>query len=102
MNIAINGFGRMGRLGFRAGWDHPGYTITKINELRGGPATAAHLLEYDTVHGRWDRSISHDENSLSIEGKRVEFSDAASPAAISTPIPASPTPLLEMVWSMVS
>ncbi|MCP5537360.1 MAG: ArsJ-associated glyceraldehyde-3-phosphate dehydrogenase [Akkermansiaceae bacterium] len=82
MNIAINGFGRMGRLGFRAGWDHPGYTITKINELRGGPATAAHLLEYDTVHGRWDRSISHDDNSLSIDGKRVEFSDAASPAGM--------------------
>ena len=35
MNIAINGFGRIGRLGFRAGWDHPAHTISVINELHG-------------------------------------------------------------------
>ncbi len=80
MNIAINGFGRMGRLGFRAGWDDPAHTITHINELYGGPETAAHLLEFDTVHGRWDRNISHDANSISIGNRRVTYGNAPSPA----------------------
>ncbi|MBT8037698.1 MAG: ArsJ-associated glyceraldehyde-3-phosphate dehydrogenase [Verrucomicrobiae bacterium] len=82
MNIAINGFGRMGRLGFRAGWDDPAYTITRINELHGGPETAAHLLEFDTVHGHWDRDISHDAHSLSVGDQRVAFSNAPTPAAM--------------------
>ena len=82
MNIAINGFGRMGRLGFRAGWDNPAYTITRINELYGGPETSAHLLEFDTVHGRWDRNISHDSENISVEGKQIAFSNAPTPAEI--------------------
>lgn len=80
MNIAINGFGRMGRLGFRAGWDDPAYRITHINELYGGPETAAHLLEFDTVHGRWDRNISHDANSISIGNQQVTYGNARTPA----------------------
>lgn len=79
-NIAINGFGRMGRLGFRAGWDDLSHTITRINELHGGPETAAHLLEFDTVHGRWDRDIGHDADSITVGGQRVAFSNAPSPA----------------------
>lgn len=79
-NIAINGFGRMGRLGFRAGWDDPSHTITLINELHGGPETAAHLLEFDTVHGRWDRDIGHDSDSIAVGGQRVAFSNVPSPA----------------------
>ena len=82
MNIAINGFGRMGRLGLRAGWDHPAYTITRINELHGGAEAAAHLLEYDTVHGRWDRNITHDERSISIEGEKVSYTNAPTPAGM--------------------
>lgn len=84
MNIAINGFGRMGRLGFRAGWDSIAHTdtyqITRINELHGGPETAAHLLEFDTVHGRWDRDISHDADSISVAGQRIAYSNAPCPA----------------------
>lgn len=79
-NIAINGFGRMGRLGFRAGWDDLSHTITRINELHGGPETAAHLLEFDTVHGRWDRDIGHDSDSIAVGGQRVAFSNVPSPA----------------------
>ena len=71
MKIGINGFGRMGRLGFRAGFDHTEYTIVQINELGGTAETAAHLLEFDTVHGRWDRNITHDENSISVEGQKI-------------------------------
>jgi glyceraldehyde 3-phosphate dehydrogenase len=80
MNIAINGFGRMGRLGFRAGWDNPAYTVTHINELHGGPETAAHLLEYDTVHGRWDHDISTGEDCIYVDGQRIQYSNIASPA----------------------
>lgn len=80
MKLAINGFGRMGRLGFRAGWNNPAYTITRINELHGGPETAAHLLEYDTVHGRWDHKISHDDNSITVDGQQISYSNATSPA----------------------
>lgn len=71
MKIGINGFGRMGRLGFRAGFDHSEYTIAQINELGGTAETAAHLLEFDTVHGRWDRNITHDQSSISVEGQKI-------------------------------
>jgi glyceraldehyde 3-phosphate dehydrogenase len=71
MKIGINGFGRIGRLALRAGFDDTKYTIVQINELGGTAETAAHLLEFDTVHGRWDRNIIHDENSISVEGQRI-------------------------------
>ena len=53
--IGINGFGRMGRLALRAGWGRPDLQFVHINEVAGGPETAAHLLTFDSVHGRWDR-----------------------------------------------
>ncbi|MDP2699507.1 ArsJ-associated glyceraldehyde-3-phosphate dehydrogenase [Thalassospira sp.] len=54
IRIGINGFGRMGRLALRAGWGHPDIEFVHINEIAGGPETAAHLLEFDSVHGRWN------------------------------------------------
>lgn len=74
MHIGINGFGRMGRLGYRAGFDHAEYTITQINEIGGTAETAAHLLEFDTVHGRWDRGISHSDDTLIVGGQKIQFS----------------------------
>lgn len=71
IKVGINGFGRMGRLGFRAGFDHPEYDIVQINEAKGTAETAAHLLEYDTVHGRWDRGISSSDNSITVEGNEI-------------------------------
>jgi glyceraldehyde 3-phosphate dehydrogenase len=47
----INGFGRMGRLGLRAGWG--ALEFVQINEVAGDAGTAAHLLSFDSVHGRW-------------------------------------------------
>ncbi|MGB2401796.1 MAG: ArsJ-associated glyceraldehyde-3-phosphate dehydrogenase [Akkermansiaceae bacterium] len=82
MNVAINGFGRIGRLGFRAGWTHPEYNITSINELHGTAETGAHLLEFDTVHGRWDRQISHDQSSITVENKHITYTNAQTPAEI--------------------
>lgn len=80
MNIAINGFGRMGRLGFRAGWDHPDYQITRVNELHGPVETAAHLLEFDTVHGRWNRQISSAKDHFTVEGQKIDYSNAPTPS----------------------
>jgi glyceraldehyde 3-phosphate dehydrogenase len=45
----------MGRLAFRAGWGRPDVQFVHINEVAGGPETAAHLLTFDSVHGRWNR-----------------------------------------------
>ena len=74
MNIAINGFGRMGRLGLRAGWDSDTYQVTRVNELHGDAKTAAHLLEFDSVHGRWDRQIGYKTDQITIENKEIHYS----------------------------
>lgn len=82
IRIGINGFGRMGRLGFRAAWDNDDFEIVHVNELKGGAALAAHLLEFDTVHGRWDRDIEGADDHFTVEGNRVSFSEKANPAEI--------------------
>ena len=82
VKVGINGFGRMGRLGFRAAWDSSDIEIVHINEVSGGPSLAAHLLEFDSVHGRWDRRIEASADHFSIEGRHVGFSHHASPGDI--------------------
>lgn len=72
----------MGRLGFRAGWDEEDFEIVHVNELKGGCKLAAHLLEYDTVHGRWDRDIEAEENRFVVEGKEVTFSERSTPGEV--------------------
>ncbi len=79
IRVGINGFGRMGRLALRAAWDWSEFEIVHINEIKGGAECAAHLLEFDSVHGRWDHSIEQDGKSLSIDGKTISFSEHASP-----------------------
>ena len=74
IRIAINGFGRMGRLALRAGWDSPHFSIVHINEIAGDAAAAAHLLEYDSVHGRWDKKIQATDNTLVIDNHVVGYS----------------------------
>ena len=56
--LGINGFGRIGRLALRVAWDWPDLDIVHINELNGDAETLAHLLEFDSVHGRWNQDIS--------------------------------------------
>ncbi len=55
--VGINGFGRMGRLALRAAWGWPGLEFVHINELKGDAETAAHLLMFDSVHGRWPHDV---------------------------------------------
>jgi len=74
--IGINGFGRMGRLALRAGWGRPDLEFVHINEVAGGPATAAHLLTFDSLHGRWPREVTASDDGLAIDGTPVSFSRA--------------------------
>ena len=79
--IGINGFGRMGRLALRCGWASDDLEFVHINEVAGGPATAAHLLTFDSVHGRWNRRVESDASSVIVDGEIVSFSSSADPGA---------------------
>jgi len=74
IKIAINGFGRMGRLAFRTAWSWPEFEIVHINENAGDAATAAHLLNFDSVHGRWEHVADSENNKLTINGQSVSYS----------------------------
>ncbi|MFO7982692.1 MAG: ArsJ-associated glyceraldehyde-3-phosphate dehydrogenase [Desulfuromonadales bacterium] len=82
IRVGINGFGRMGRLALRESWDWPELKIVHINEIKGGPETAAHLLEFDSVHGRWDREIRSDGKAVVIDGAAVGFSEHKNPGEV--------------------
>lgn len=78
--IGLNGFGRMGRLALRAAWDWPELDIIHVNEIKGGVACATHLLEFDTVHGQWDRNITIvNDSQFSISGSEISFTDNPEP-----------------------
>ncbi|MGE3297402.1 MAG: ArsJ-associated glyceraldehyde-3-phosphate dehydrogenase [Porticoccaceae bacterium] len=79
--IAINGFGRMGRLALRAAWDWPELDIVHVNEIAGDAAAAAHLLQYDSVHGTWHRSVAAEADALHIGARRLGYSRHADIAA---------------------
>ncbi|MCG6559106.1 ArsJ-associated glyceraldehyde-3-phosphate dehydrogenase [Ruegeria sp. 1NDH52C] len=69
---ALNGLGRIGKLSLKPLLDR-GAQIAWINDAVGDPAMHAHLLEFDTVHGRWQADISHDADSVTIDGTRLPF-----------------------------
>lgn len=79
MRIGINGFGRMGRLALRAGWHRPDLAFAHVNEIAGGAATAAHLLTFDSVHGRWPEPVDWRDDALIIADRAVGFSASARP-----------------------
>jgi glyceraldehyde 3-phosphate dehydrogenase len=82
IRVGINGFGRMGRLALRAGWDRPDLEFVHINEIAGDAATAAHLLEFDSVHGRWHRDIASDGDTVTIDGTTLSYSAHAAPGDV--------------------
>jgi glyceraldehyde 3-phosphate dehydrogenase len=69
----------MGRLAFRAAWDCTDVEVVHINEIKGGAAAAAHLLEFDSVHGRWSKSIKTEADGLTVEGRRIKFTAESKP-----------------------
>jgi glyceraldehyde-3-phosphate dehydrogenase (arsenate-transferring) len=80
--IGINGFGRMGRLALRAGWARPDLQFVHINEVAGGTEVAAHLLTFDSVHGRWEPRVESRERELIIDGTPVSFSNVTQPGDV--------------------
>ena len=74
LKIGINGFGRMGRLALRAAWGDPALAFVRINDPAGDPATLAHLLNFDSVHGRWNHEATADADALLIDGQRIPVS----------------------------
>jgi len=74
IKVGINGFGRMGRLAFRAAWDWSEFEIVHVNEIAGDSAAAAHLLTFDSVHGVWERDTSGSDGMLKVDGKCVSYS----------------------------
>lgn len=82
IRIGINGFGRMGRLALRAAWTWPDFEFVHINETKGGPEAAAHLLTFDSVHGRWNHPVTSEDTAITIDGKRLTFTDKSSPGEV--------------------
>jgi glyceraldehyde 3-phosphate dehydrogenase len=70
IKVAINGFGRIGRLTFKSLLSRDNVEVVAINDLTDNK-TLAHLLKYDSVHGRFDGTVSYDENSLTVNGQRI-------------------------------
>jgi glyceraldehyde 3-phosphate dehydrogenase len=81
IKLAINGFGRIGRVVFRASLSHPDLEVVAINDLT-DPATMAHLLTYDSVHGKLDAEVTHSENSISVNGRAISVTAIKDPAQL--------------------
>ncbi len=79
--IAISGFGRIGRSFFRAAHGLPEFDIVAVNDLT-DTKTLAYLLKYDSVYGRYGRTISYDENSLIVDGKHINVVAEKDPAKL--------------------
>ncbi len=71
IKVGINGFGRMGRLALRAGWEMDGFEIVQVNETACGAECSAHLLKFDSVHGIWPYDCDVDEDTMLIDGQRI-------------------------------
>lgn len=79
--IAINGFGRIGRLVYRAMYENPELEVVAVNDLTDA-ASNAHLLKYDSVHGTWDVEVSTKDDVMVVDGKEVRVYAERDPKAL--------------------
>lgn len=82
IRVGINGFGRMGRLALRAGWDNPAIEFVHINEPNADPETSAHLLAFDSVHGRWEKETGGHREQLLVDGQSIGYSGSSEPGHV--------------------
>ena len=82
IKVAINGFGRIGRLAFRAGIVADDIEIVAINAPDKTPAQLAYTVKYDSVHGRFQGTVEYDDNSITVNGKRVAIVGNRNPAEL--------------------
>ncbi|MGC9400852.1 ArsJ-associated glyceraldehyde-3-phosphate dehydrogenase [Vibrio genomosp. F10 str. 9ZC157] len=71
IKVGINGFGRIGRLALRAAFDWPELEFVLINDVAGDTNTLAHLLEFDSVQGRWHHGVTHEQNDIIVNQHRI-------------------------------
>lgn len=81
VKVAINGFGRIGRLVFKAGFQDPALEFVAVNDLT-DTKTLAHLLQYDSVHGRFPVPVEAVEDGLVIKGKKIKVLSEKDPAKL--------------------
>jgi glyceraldehyde 3-phosphate dehydrogenase len=81
VKVAINGFGRIGRLVFRQIYNMKGIEVVAINDLT-SPAVLAHLLKYDSAQGSFDQKVTSTENSIVVDGHEVKIYAQRDPAQI--------------------
>ena len=82
IKVGINGFGRIGRLVFRAGLDNPNIEFLGINDPFMSPDYCAYMLKYDTIHGRYNGEVSYTDNAVVVNGREVKFYAEKDPANI--------------------
>jgi glyceraldehyde 3-phosphate dehydrogenase len=81
VKVGINGFGRIGRLVYRAAMDNPGLEIVAVNDVTDA-RTLAHLLKYDSVHGVLECNVSAEGNSIIVDGKKFEVYSEKDPSSL--------------------
>jgi len=81
IKVAINGFGRIGRLVYRQIYNMEGIDVVAVNDLT-EPRILSHLLKYDTTQGRFDHEISHDDTSITVDGDKITVYKQPNPAEI--------------------
>ncbi len=81
LKVAVNGFGRIGRMVFRAGFNNDDIEFIAVNDLT-DPQTMAHLIKYDSVHGVLDADVSSTDHSLIINGKEIEIFKEREPSKL--------------------
>ncbi len=81
IKVGINGFGRIGRNVFRAMMNHPELEVVAVNDLTDSK-TLAHLLKYDSVHGKFDGEVEATENGFSVNGREIKVLAERDPAQI--------------------
>ena len=81
VKVAINGFGRIGRLAFRQIYNMEGIEVVAINDLT-KPNVLAHLLKYDTAQGRFNQEVTFTDNSINVNGKNITIYAQKDPAQI--------------------
>lgn len=81
VKVAINGFGRIGKLAYRQIYNMEGIDVVAINDLT-SPSTLAHLLKYDSAQGRFDQTVTSTENSIIVNGDEIRIYAHKNPAEI--------------------
>ncbi|WP_026331564.1 ArsJ-associated glyceraldehyde-3-phosphate dehydrogenase [Thioalkalivibrio sp. ALMg3] len=82
VRVGINGMGRIGRLALRAAWDRDDIEIVHLNEVAADGTVTGHLLEFDSVHGRWGREPEAQADRIRVDGRELRHTSLAEPAQV--------------------